>query len=143
PLVESLRRHLRADGRAEAAEEALRAADLSLLAAPDAAAERAWPDLAGADLAEARAGEVWLACCRGQATPAMAEELENLARRPLWPPALALALRGLALLDQRRLSCVLPRQGPLSLAQADAWLEAAHPDVPDASWASRLCPEAD
>src|SRR6185437_13765513 len=50
-----------------------------------------------------------------------------IARERLWEPVRALAFRALADHGWRsELAGCLPAEGPLSLAEADAWLDAAH-----------------
>ena len=92
-------------------------------------------DLAGAaledvrvdDEPEARVCRLWLACASNQMHAETASEWETLASESLWEPVRALAYRALAHLGRRQtLARLLPQRGPLSLAQADAWLEASH-----------------
>ncbi len=78
-------------------------------------------------LPEARACRLWLQCAGGETPADAAETWEALARESLWEPVQALAFRALAHLGRRRvLAELLPSDGPLSMPQADAWLEATH-----------------
>jgi hypothetical protein len=129
-LVQSLRDHIHArQGTSHPApdESLLQAICVSLFSPCSGIAQTT------ADLPEARVGRLSLAVAPD------GDELASLARQPLWPPVLALAYRGLAALGRRRLLAdLLPREGPLSLVQADAWLEAAHPTDLDLPWAERI-----
>ena len=64
--------------------------------------------------------------------------LVSLASEPLWEPVLSLAYRALAFWGLRHdLANALPREGPISLCQADAWLEASQPVAGVGEWQSR------
>jgi hypothetical protein len=67
------------------------------------------------------------------ASTRVADALVALAREYLWEPVSALAHRALAHFGRRAdLADLLPREGPLSFAQAEAYLEANSPQT----WAS-------
>src|SRR5439155_9832312 len=88
---------------------------------------------------EARRARLWRECAAGQAGAAAAGAWEALAGEALWEPVLARACRALAHSGRRRaLGGLLPKEGPLSLARADAWLEASHAEPLDAGWLSRV-----
>lgn len=94
-------------------------------------------------LPEARVCAVRAACTGGAADSAAASELASLLGRNLWPPVQWVAFLALAGLGQRRtLADLLPQEGPLNLAQADAWLEASHAEPLSPEWVGRVeCPE--
>lgn len=116
----------------------LQAVCLTLVAAPAELAEESQPspfldqidavmrDAEPNDLPEARVCRLWLSCAAGTNGPDAADQFAALAAESLWPPALALVYRALAHFGRRRtLANLLPHSNSLSLAQADAWLEAA------------------
>jgi tetratricopeptide (TPR) repeat protein len=88
---------------------------------------------------EARVCRLWLSCGAGETGVEAVEEFATLVKESLWEPVLALAFRALSHFGQRRLLAdLLPTEQPLSLIQADAWLEAAHASDLDSQWHSRL-----
>jgi hypothetical protein len=127
--------HRRRSGAASDRAAALfRGVCLTLVAGRDDAARAALADVRPDDPPEARVCALWL-------QDAGADQWEAVAREPLWPPVQALAFRALTDHGRRRtLAGLLPKTGPLSLVQADAWLDACH-DAPDAAdWARRVTP---
>lgn len=92
---------------------------------------------------EVRACRLWLACAAGGSGDAVRSLWTGLAREPLWPPVRALAFRALAFYGLRSvLADLLPREGPLSLTEADAWLDTGHLQDLDAGWIDRLTVES-
>jgi hypothetical protein len=82
---------------------------------------------------------LWLVCALDQAPDDAADQFARLAAEPLAEPVQALAYRALAYFGRRRtLAQLLPAKGPLSLAQADAWLEAAREGETRLDWLSRV-----
>ncbi|MGE0129094.1 MAG: hypothetical protein AB7U82_13530 [Blastocatellales bacterium] len=91
------------------------------------------------DLPEARVCRLWLSCAAGTNEPDAANQFAALAEESLWPPALALVYRALSCFGRRRsMANLLPLSDSLSLAQADAWLEATHAADPDERFLDRL-----
>lgn len=89
-------------------------------------------------LPEARLCHLWLSCAAG-GEPWPTDKLVELARLELWEPFQVLVFRALAAAGEREvLASLLPKEGPLSLAQGDAWLEAAHATELEASWIGRV-----
>lgn len=81
-------------------------------------------------LPEADVCRLWLKNTAEGSLPSAddAENFYTLARGPLWRPVQSLAYRALAYFGLRtELAAILPPSGPLSLYQADAWMEASHP----------------
>ena len=92
---------------------------------------------------EVRACRLWLSCAAGDSGDDVRRLWTVLAREPLWPPVQALAFRALAFYGLRSvLAGVVPREGRVSLAEADAWLDAAHLEDHDPSWVDRLSAES-
>lgn len=91
------------------------------------------------DLPEAQLCRLWLAIALGEMETDAANKIVALAKESLWWPSQALAYRVLAYYGCRKaLADVLPKDGPLNLAQADAWLEAAHVASIDRNWVDRI-----
>jgi hypothetical protein len=83
------------------------------------------------DLPEWEVCNIWKSCCRGVPAGDSADRLAVLVGVGLWPPVLGLAYRALVCLGRRDLLAkLLPADGILTLAQADAWLDAVHGDGP-------------
>jgi tetratricopeptide (TPR) repeat protein len=117
---------------------------LGLEPAPTSLQEQAVNDLraAGPDaIPEAHVCRLWLACAAGEIGSEAADELVALANEPLWEPVQALVYRSLAYFGRRDiLAGLLPPNGPISLYQADAWLDATHVADIDNHWTKRLLP---
>ncbi len=95
-------------------------------------------------LPEARVCQLWLACLAGEIGSEVVDELVALANERLWEPVQALVYRSLAYFGRRNiLTGLLPPDGPISLNQADAWLEATHIAGIDNDWTKRLLPALD
>jgi Tfp pilus assembly protein PilF len=91
------------------------------------------------DLPEAQGCRLWLACAAGAETSDTARQFVGLVREDLWEPVKFLAYRALAHAGRRQiLAATIPQEGPLTLAQADAWLEAAHAVEGDPRWTDRI-----
>jgi len=120
------------------AEAQLRAVCVTLVAGPpelgaegglsaQCSVARAVLEQAGEDAPlEVRTCRLWLACAAGERGSEAPRLWPALAREPLWAPVRALAFRALAFYGLRSvLVGLLPHEGPLSLVEADAWLEAS------------------
>lgn len=93
---------------------------------------------------ETRVCRLWLACAAGERGPDAADEFATLAREPLWEPVQMLAYRAMADFGRRvLLADLLPKDGPLSLSQADAWLEASHAVEGDEALVGRIVSASD
>lgn len=93
------------------------------------------------DVPETRVCHLWLSCASGERGADAADEFVALASETLWEPVQALVYRALAFYGRRTaIANALPKSGLLSLAQADAWLEAAHVDDNDDHWTERISP---
>gem|GEM_PF-3191720 len=159
-LMAALRDHDRARSPRSVSDEdergVLQAVCLALIAGPvelsvefqpsplldqiNAALRDAGPD----DLPEARVCRLWLSCAAGTNEPGAVDQFAALVGESLWGPAQALVYRALSHFGRRRsLANLLPVSGSLTLAQADAWLEAAHAADPDEWFLDRLDASAD
>jgi len=96
------------------------------------------------DAPEVRCAGLWLSCSLGEMPGNAARCFLAHAEQGLWEPFTALAYRALTGLGQREaLATLLPKEGPLTLVQADAWLEASHTQLPTAKWKSRVVAPTD
>lgn len=111
--------------------ETLSAEDIETLQVLQTAGAEAMP--------EARVCRVWLSLSTKGPNASAIAELESLPQQPLWEPVQAIAYRVLAHFGRRRtLAMTLPANGPLSLSQADAWLDAAHIEDISPDWINRI-----
>jgi hypothetical protein len=154
-MTAALSDHIRASDAGLASDEdergVLQAVCLTLIAGPaELAAEFQPPpfldqinttlrDAGPNGLPEARVCHLWLSCATGTNGRDAADQFAALAAESLWPPALALVYRALAHFGRRRtLANLLPHSDSLSLAQADAWLEASQATELDERFFDRL-----
>jgi len=96
-------------------------------------------DAGSQDIPEVHVCRLWLSCAAGEGGVHAVDSLVALVQASLWEPMQALAYRALAYYGRRHvLAEVLPQEGALSLAQADAWLEATHATDIVARWTERI-----
>ncbi|MCD4786497.1 MAG: hypothetical protein K8T10_21940 [Candidatus Eremiobacteraeota bacterium] len=156
-LMESLREYDRSrtsshgDEEKECSDKILQATCLTLIAAsPELGVDfQASPlldmirsglqDIDPGDFPEAHICHLWISCVEGKENPDIVDRFSSPAKEPLWHPIQSLLYRALAYFGKRDvLAEILPEEGALSLAQGDAWLEAAHIGDIDERWIDRV-----